>query len=212
MKIIEYPEKSTWEDLVKRPHLDLEQLNETVHNVLADVKEHGDSAVRKYEEMFDKVKLDSLQVSDEEMAEARRSVSDDLYNSLVLAHSNIKKFHESQLFTGKKVETIDGVTCWQKSVPIQKVGLYIPGGTAPLFSTVLMLATPAKIAGCPEIVLCTPPNREGKVNPAILVAAQIAGVHKIFKAGESRLSAQWPTARSRFLRLTSSSDQEISTL
>jgi len=183
MKIIEYPEKSTWEDLVKRPHLDLEQLNETVHNVLADVKEHGDSAVRKYEEMFDKVKLDSLQVSDEEMAEARRSVSDDLYKSLVLAHSNIKKFHESQLFTGKKVETIDGVTCWQKSVPIQKVGLYIPGGTAPLFSTVLMLATPAKIAGCPEIVLCTPPNREGKVNPAILVAAQIAGVHKIFKAG-----------------------------
>lgn len=183
MKIIKYPKKDTWEDIVKRPHLDVDKLNATVNAVLDDVKKNGDDAVKRYEEKFDHVQLSSLEVSEEEKEEARRSVSKELYDSLVLAHNNIAKFHESQKFTGTKIETIKGVTCWQKSIPIQKVGLYIPGGTAPLFSTVLMLATPAKIAGCPEIVLCTPPNKEGKVNPAILVAAQIAGVHRIFKAG-----------------------------
>lgn len=183
MNIIKYPARDSWEDIVRRPHLDVSQLNATVNGVLDDVRKNGDAAVKRYEEKFDHVSLDSLRVSDEEMAEARKLVSKDLYDSLVLAHNNIAKFHESQKFEGKKIVTIDGVTCWQKSVPIQKVGLYIPGGTAPLFSTVLMLATPAKIAGCPEIVLCSPPNREGKLNPAILVAAEIAGVHKIYKAG-----------------------------
>lgn len=183
MKIIKYPTKESWEEIVKRPHMDVSKLNATVSSVLNDVKANGDGAVKKYEEKFDHVNLSSLLVSEEEKAEAHRAVSKDLYDSLVLAHSNIAKFHESQKFKGEKIETIKGVTCWQKSVPIQKVGLYIPGGTAPLFSTVLMLATPAKIAGCPEIILCTPPNKEGKVNPAILVAAEIAGVHKIFKAG-----------------------------
>lgn len=183
MNIIKYPARDSWEDIVRRPHLDVSQLNATVNGVLDDVHKNGDAAVKRYEEKFDHVSLDSLRVSDEEMAEARKLVSKDLYDSLVLAHNNIAKFHESQKFEGKKIVTIDGVTCWQKSVPIQKVGLYIPGGTAPLFSTVLMLATPAKIAGCPEIVLCSPPNREGKLNPAILVAAEIAGVHKIYKAG-----------------------------
>lgn len=183
MKIIKYPKKSEWEEIVKRPHLDLSKLNATVNSVLDDIKSNGDDAVKRYEEKFDHVKLNSLEVSDEEKAEARGLVSKDLYDSLVLAHNNIAKFHEAQKFEGKKIETIKGVTCWQKSVPIQKVGLYIPGGTAPLFSTVLMLATPAKIAGCPDIVLCTPPNKEGKVNPVILVAAEIAGVSRIFKAG-----------------------------
>lgn len=183
MKIIKYPKKSEWEEIVKRPHLDLSKLNATVNSVLDDIKANGDDAVKRYEEKFDHVKLNSLEVSGEEKAEARELVSKDLYDSLVLAHNNIAKFHEAQKFEGKKIETIKGVTCWQKSVPIQKVGLYIPGGTAPLFSTVLMLATPAKIAGCPDIVLCTPPNKEGKVNPVILVAAEIAGVSRIFKAG-----------------------------
>ena len=183
MKIIKYPKKSEWEEIVKRPHLDLSKLNATVNSVLDDIKANGDDAVKRYEEKFDHVKLNSLEVSDEEKAEARELVSKDLYDSLVLAHNNIAKFHEAQKFEGKKIETIKGVTCWQKSVPIQIVGLYIPGGTAPLFSTVLMLATPAKIAGCPDIVLCTPPNKEGKVNPVILVAAEIAGVSRIFKAG-----------------------------
>lgn len=183
MNIIRYPERNSWENIVKRPHLDVSQLNATVNGVLNDVRVNGDEAVKRYEEKFDRVSLASLEVTKAEKAEAKQLVTKELYESLLLAHDNIAKFHESQRFTGHKVITANGVTCWQKSVPIQKVGLYIPGGTAPLFSTVLMLATPAKIAGCPEIVLCSPPNREGKLNPAILVAAEIAGVHRIFKAG-----------------------------
>lgn len=183
MKVICYPAKEEWDELVKRPHLDVSELNATVEDVLNDVKNHGDSAVIRYEEKFDHAHLDSLSVSDAEMEEAESLVSLELKHALELAHHNISSFHQSQQFHGEKVETVSGVTCWQKSVAIEKVGLYIPGGTAPLFSTVLMLATPAKIAGCKEIVLCTPPNREGKVNPAILMAAKIAGVSKIFKIG-----------------------------
>jgi histidinol dehydrogenase len=183
MTVYEYPDRKTWASITQRPHLDVSQLASTVSSVLDDVRQNGDSAVKKYEEKFDHAVLQSLQVSPEEMAEAETLVDEGLKKALEQAHSNIAKFHEAQLFEGKKVETCSGVVCWQKSVPIQKVGLYIPGGTAPLFSTVLMLATPAKIAGCEEIVLCTPPNKEGKVNPAILVAARIAGVGKIYKAG-----------------------------
>ena len=183
MNIIRYPERSEWQKIVERPHLDVSQLNQTVASVLADVKARGDEAVKGYELKFDHVDLASLEVSEAEMTEAEALVNNDLKAALEQAHHNIKVFHESQCFRSKKVETQPGVTCWQKSIPIEKVGLYIPGGTAPLFSTVLMLATPAKIAGCREIVLCTPPDRQGKVNPAILVAARIAGVSKIFKAG-----------------------------
>jgi len=183
MKIIRYPEKSEWTEIVKRPHLDVSTLNETVASVLSDVRQRGDEAVKGYELKFDHVDLPSLEVTREEINEAEDLVSDQLKEAIKLAHQNIKTFHEAQRFRSKKVETQPGVTCWQKSVAIEKVGLYIPGGTAPLFSTVLMLATPAKIAGCREIVLCTPPDRQGKVNPAILVAARIAGVSKIFKAG-----------------------------
>ena len=169
--------------IVERPHLDVSQLNATVAAVLNDIRANGDEAVKAYEEKFDHVVLEELAVSEQEIDEAISMVSEDLLASLRLAHHNIAAFHEAQRYEGIRVETAPGVSCWQKSVPIEKVGLYIPGGTAPLFSTVLMLATPAKIAGCREIVLCTPPNREGKVNPAILAAARIAGVSKIFKAG-----------------------------
>ena len=183
MKIIRYPERGDWAKIVERPHLDVSQLNSVVKSVLDDIRAHGDEAVISYEEKFDHVTLSSLAVSEAEIDEAMTLVSEDLLNALRIAHQNIKAFHEAQRYEGIRVETAPGVTCWQKSVPIEKVGLYIPGGTAPLFSTVLMLATPAKIAGCKEIVLCTPPNREGKVNPAILAAARIAGVNRIFKAG-----------------------------
>ena len=183
MKIIKYPRKEEWNQLVERPHLDVSQLNATVENVLKDVRQNGDKAVMAYEEKFDHATLSSLSVTETEIDEAMTMVSEELLDALKIAHHNISKFHESQKFEGAKVETCKGVSCWQKSVPIEKVGLYIPGGTAPLFSTVLMLATPAKIAGCREIVLCTPPNREGRVNPAILAAARIAGVSRIFKAG-----------------------------
>ena len=183
MKIYKYPKQDQWDEITSRPRLDLTKLNETVATVLADIRQRGDVAVREYELKFDKAELDNLAVTEQEMDEAEKLVSNELRDAIILAHHNIKVFHISQRFVGQKVKTQEGVTCWQKSVAIERVGLYIPGGTAPLFSTVLMLATPAKIAGCKEIVLCTPPNKEGKVNPAILVAARIAGVSKIFKIG-----------------------------
>ena len=183
MNIIKYPPKTGWQAIVERPHMDFSQLNETVSTVLRDIREHGDEAVKRYEEKFDHARLASLQVTGQEMGEAMNSISADLKAALELAHHNIVVFHQAQQFKGERVTTCKGVTCWQKSIAIEKVGLYIPGGTAPLFSTVLMLATPAKIAGCREIVLCTPPDKHGKVNPAILAAARIAGVSKIYKAG-----------------------------
>jgi histidinol dehydrogenase len=183
VKIYKYPSQEELKELLKRPVRDASQLNATVAAVLADIKAKGDAAVREYEEKFDHVRLDDLAVTTAEMLEAEQLVSNDLKNALEQAHKNIEKFHASQKFHAEHVQVTDGVECWQQSVPIQKVGLYIPGGTAPLFSTVLMLATPAKIAGCEEIVLCTPPAKDGKVNPAILVAARIAGVSKIFKIG-----------------------------
>ena len=183
MNVIKYPTREQWVEIVERPHLDVTELNQTVASVLADVRQRGDEAVKGYELKFDHIDLDSLIVTDEEMEEAEKLVSAELRQAIELAHENIYKFHESQRFRSKKVETQPGVVCWQKSVAIEKVGLYIPGGTAPLFSTVLMLATPAKIAGCSEIVLCTPPDRQGRVNPAILVAAKVAGVSHIYKIG-----------------------------
>lgn len=183
MNIITYPERSQWNDLLRRPTLNTATLRETVLEVLERVRTEGDKAVIEYEEKFDHVHLDSLTVSEEEFAEAEKAVSIELKAAIMLAFNNIKKFHEAQKFESKPVNTLPGVTCWQKAVAIEKVGLYVPGGTAPLFSTVLMLATPAQIAGCKEIVLCTPPNREGKIHPAILYASKIAGVSRVFKAG-----------------------------
>ncbi|MBR6894260.1 MAG: histidinol dehydrogenase [Bacteroidaceae bacterium] len=169
--------------MIERPHKEANELSSIVGGVLADIRQRGDAAVKEYELKFDKVNLTTLKVTDEEIREAETLVSAELKAALQMAHQNIKTFHEAQRFVGKKVVTQPGVTCWQKAVAIERVGLYIPGGTAPLFSTVLMLATPAKIAGCKEIVLCSPPNREGKLHPAILVAAKIAGVDTIYKIG-----------------------------
>ena len=183
MKKIIHPDRKDWAEILKRPVLNMETLRGTVCEVLERVKSEGDKAVIEYEERFDKVKLESLAVTEAEMKEAEQNVPIELKVAILLAQRNIYTFHKKQKFEGKKVETMEGVTCWQKAVGIEKVGLYIPGGTAPLFSTVLMLAVPARVAGCKEIVLCTPPNKEGKINPAILYAAQVSGVSKIFKAG-----------------------------
>lgn len=183
MILISNPDKSQWQEILKRPVMNTENLFDTVRSVIDRVKEEGDRAVLDYEEKFDKVVLSSLAVSEEEQQEAENLVSEDLKAAIRLAKQNIETFHAAQRFEGKKVQTQPGVTCWQKAVAIEKVGLYIPGGTAPLFSTVLMLAVPAKIAGCKELVLCTPPGRDGKVHPAVLFAAKVAGVTRIFKAG-----------------------------
>lgn len=183
MKIVKYPERSDWQRLLERPYIDVSKLNGTVSDILDDVRKNCDDAVKRYEAKFDSVSLSSLAVTEEELDSAVNEVSGELKSAIELAHSNIEKFHMSQRMTVHKVETAPGVCCWQKGVAIQKIGLYIPGGTAPLFSTVLMLATPAKIAGCKDIILCTPPNKEGKVNPVILVAAKVAGVNRIYKIG-----------------------------
>lgn len=183
MKIIKYPHISDYQEICSRPRIDTTTLNGVVNEVLSDIRQRGDDAVKAYELKFDHVELKELRVTESEIEEAYRTIDCELRDAIQLAHDNIKAFHESQIYKGKKIETSPGVCCWQKSVAIEKVGLYIPGGTAPLFSTVLMLATPAKIAGCKEIVLCTPPNKEGNVHPAILVAAKISGVSRIIKAG-----------------------------
>ena len=183
MKIYTFPAKDELDALLKRPVRDASELNATVSAVLKDVRERGDVAVREYEERFDKVRLDDLAVSEAEMQEAEKLVSEELKGAIRIAHHNIERFHAAQRFEGEHVKVTEGVECWQKAVAIEKVGLYIPGGTAPLFSTVLMLATPAKIAGCRDIILCTPPAKDGNVNPAILVAAHTAGVSRIYKIG-----------------------------
>lgn len=183
MKIYRFPTEEQVREIITRPTKDAKDLTATVSAVLARIKSEGDAAVLDYERLFDKVELKALAVTDEEFADAEALVSAELKAALQLAHDNIARFHEAQRYSGINVETSPGVRCWQKSVPIERVGLYIPGGTAPLFSTVLMLATPARIAGCSEIALCTPPQKDGSVHPAILMAARIAGVSKVFKAG-----------------------------
>ncbi|WP_444363082.1 histidinol dehydrogenase [Prevotella sp.] len=183
MKVYNNPDSSEWADICLRPHLDVSSLNSAVSGILDDVRLRGDEAVKEYEAKFDHAVLGELMVSEEEKAEAMASIDCELLEAIKLAHDNIYKFHKAQLMSVCKVETAPGVVCWQKQLPIERVGLYIPGGTAPLFSTVLMLATPAKIAGCSEIVLCTPPMADGKVNPAILATADVVGVEKVFKIG-----------------------------
>lgn len=183
MKLIKYPDRSQWNAILKRPVLETENLFDTVRNIINRVRAGGDRVVMEYEAVFDKAELTSLAVTSAEIEEAEKEVPIELKAAIYLAKRNIETFHSAQRFEGKKVDTMEGITCWQKAVAIEKVGLYIPGGTAPLFSTVLMLAIPAKIAGCKEIVLCTPPDKNGKVHPAILFAARLAGVSKIFKVG-----------------------------
>lgn len=183
MNVYEYPTHQELDSLLSRPAHDASHLTATVSAVLEDVRLHGDQAVIKYEKQFDHAELTDLAVSEAEMEEAERLVPEDLKQAIIQAHGNIETFHASQKFHAPHVQVTEGVECWQQAIPIQRVGLYIPGGTAPLFSTVLMLATPARLAGCPQIVLCTPPSQEGKVNPAVLYAARVAGVSSVFKAG-----------------------------
>ena len=183
MNVYEYPTHQELDSLLSRPAHDASHLTATVSAVLEDVRLHGDQAVIKYEKQFDHAELTDLAVTEAEMEEAERLVPEDLKQAIIQAHANIETFHASQKFHAPHVQVTEGVECWQQAIPIQRVGLYIPGGTAPLFSTVLMLATPARLAGCPQIVLCTPPSHEGKVNPAVLYAARVAGVSSVFKAG-----------------------------
>ncbi len=183
MNTIKYPTKATWFSLLKRPENDVTELFGTVRAVLDDVRQSGDDAVRRYTKKFDGVELSEMQVSEEEIAKASTLVPDRLKEAIKTAKKNIEGFHAIQKEGVRFLETMPGVECWQKSVPIEKVGLYIPGGSAPLFSTVLMLAIPAKIAGCNEIILCTPPSKSGEINPVILYTASLVGVTKIFKAG-----------------------------
>jgi histidinol dehydrogenase len=183
IKIYKYPEKAKWAALQRRPEKDITTLFDTVQAVLNDVKNGGDEAVRRYSERFDNILIEKPEVTNEEINEASELVSGELKKAIETARNNIEKFHAVQRFEEITVETMQGVTCRQKAVPIEKVGLYVPGGTAPLFSTVLMLAVPAQVAGCQDIILCSPPDKQGKIPPAILYAAQVSGVHKIFKIG-----------------------------
>jgi len=183
MTIYTYPERSEWEEIVKRPTFDNSQLRDLVAGLLEQIRQGGDAVIKELEAKFDHCELSELRVSDMEFAEAASHIDSSLSDAIRQAAHNIARFHESQRGVYPKVETQPGVVCWQKAIPIDRVGLYIPGGTAPLFSTVLMLAIPARIAGCGKIVLCTPPNAEGKVNPAILFAAQVAGVTEVYKCG-----------------------------
>ena len=183
MKTYINPKQSSWEEILKRPLFDVSELFGKVQSILDKIKLDGDAALRKFTLQFDGYNPDAIQVSEAEINEAEKQVDNELKSAISLAAKNIEKFHSAQKQEVKKIETTTGVTCWQKPVGIEKVGLYIPGGTAPLFSTVLMLAIPAQIAGCKEIVLCTPPNKKGEINPAILYAAKISGVTKIYKLG-----------------------------
>lgn len=183
MEVIVNPPIEKWGELLKRPAMESESLEAKVGEILNEVKTKGDQAVRKYSKLFDHVDIDELQVSREEILGAEKLIDNELKKAIQLAKSNIERFHRQQVCNCKRIETTPGVKCWQKGIAIEKVGLYIPGGTAPLFSTVLMLAIPASIAGCKEIVLCSPPREGGKINPIVLYCAHISGVTKVFKVG-----------------------------
>lgn len=196
MNYVEYPKPEHWRSLLKRPAADVAELEPSVRPILQEVKSRGDAALREYSRRFDKAELDDFLVSEKEFAQAEKHLSLELRESILLAKNNIERFHHSQHVGVSKVETLPGVSCWRKNIPVEKVGLYIPGGTAPLFSTILMLAVPAKLAGCSEIILCTPPGQKDafgigdvSVHPAILYAAKVCGVHKVFRIGGAQAIA-----------------------
>jgi histidinol dehydrogenase len=189
MQVIKYPEIATWSEIIKRPVQSLEAIEQKVIPVLHEIKLHGDLALKKFTQLFDGVELDTFTVTEEEIKDAECLVSDELKEAIKTAYANIHMFHQKQMAAVEVIETTPGVQCWRKSVAIEKVGLYIPGGTAPLFSTVLMLAVPAQIAGCTETILCSPPDKQGKIHPAILYTANLCGVKKIFKVGGAQAIA-----------------------
>ncbi len=183
------PKREIWNEICRRPFSDLSEIRKNVDKVLEDIKLHGDDKLKYYSKLFDNYEGENIEVSDSEIEESEFQIADDLKKAIRTAHDNISKFHEMQIIPDKTIETMPGVICTLKNIPVQKVGLYVPGGTAPLLSTVLMLAIPAKIAGCEEIVMCTPPNKEGKIHPAILFSAKISGIAKIYKVGGSQAIA-----------------------
>lgn len=183
MKVYAQPKRADWDDILKRPTMETANLDATVGRIIEEIGQDGDAAVRRYTAQFDHVELDRLHVSEAEIAAAGDFLSDELKEAIQQAKTNIEAFHRPQAMQEEVVETMPGVSCWRKSVAIDKVGLYIPGGTAPLFSTVLMLGVPAVLAGCREIVLCSPPDRQGKLHPAILYTAHLIGISKIFRVG-----------------------------
>lgn len=189
MQIIKHPKKTEWAKLLQRPAMDSLSLEASVKNILLEVKMNGDEALKRFSTIFDKVSIDELLVSNEEISRAIASISNELKEAIAIAKKNIESFHTKQIAEVEKIETMTGILCWRKSVAIEKVGLYIPGGTAPLFSTILMLGVPASIAGCKEIILCTPPSKDGTVNAAILYTAQLCGITKIYKTGGAQAIA-----------------------
>ena len=189
MQIIKYPPKDQWSEILKRPSLNFDSLFDQVKNTLNEVRHHGDAALRNFTRKFDKVEVDALEVTKEEIAEAIKMVSTELKEAIEMARRNICKFHSEQQREYTEIQTSPGVYCWQKAVPIEKIGLYVPGGSAPLFSTVLMLGIPAQIAECKEVILCSPPASDGKINPAVLYAAHVAGIHRIFRVGGAQAIA-----------------------
>lgn len=189
MQIIKYPPKDQWSEILKRPSLNFDSLFDQVKNTLDEVRHHGDAALRNFTRKFDKVEVDALEVTKEEIAEAIKMVSTELKEAIEMARRNIWKFHSEQQREYTEIQTSPGVYCWQKAVPIEKIGLYVPGGSAPLFSTVLMLGIPAQIAECKEVILCSPPASDGKINPAVLYAAHVAGIHRIFRVGGAQAIA-----------------------
>lgn len=189
MNIYKDPKRETWSELTKRPVFKKQEIAQTIKEIFAEVEKNGDEALFRYTEKFDSAKIDQIQVTAQEISEAKDLISEDLKSAIQTAKENITKFHASQIVKTEKIETTKGVICWRENRPIEKVGIYIPGGTAPLFSTVLMLAIPAQLAGCQEIILCTPPDKNGNVNPAILYTAQLCGVSKIFKVGGAQAVA-----------------------
>lgn len=189
MQVIRYPERNRWEELCKRPSIDKPELHETVSGILRQVKENGDRALYDLAEKFEGKRPDDLRVPEDEIRASAALVPDELKEAIRTAQENITRFHAAQLHEEPVIETSPGVRCWRKNTPIDRVGLYIPGGTAPLFSTVLMLAVPARIAGCREIIICTPPDKKGSINPLILYAALSAGVTRIFRAGGAQAIA-----------------------
>jgi histidinol dehydrogenase len=189
MKIFNNPSRDSWQEILSRPAVDHSGLRDGVSDLLNQVKSGGDKTLFELTRRFDGIELTDLQVSDEEMRQAEAAVSPDLKKAISTARQNIEKFHEAQRVDDSLITTTDGVKCWTRTVPVEKVGLYIPGGTAPLFSTVLMLGIPAMLAGCTEVVLCTPPGADGKVHPAILYCARILGIEKIFRIGGAQAIA-----------------------
>ncbi|WP_431609571.1 histidinol dehydrogenase [Chryseobacterium sp. 'Rf worker isolate 10'] len=189
MKIYRYPTKDTWKDLVKRPVLEQKEISGLITEIFAEVEKNGDQALIEFNKKFDKAETENIKVSDTEIQEAEKQINDELKEAIQQAKENISIFHASQKTEIQKIETTKGVVCWRENRAVERVGIYIPGGTAPLFSTVLMLAVPANLAGCKEIVLCTPPDKNGNINPAILYAAKLCGVSEIFKTGGAQAVA-----------------------